>query len=212
VVIATDDVRIKDAVESFGGEAIMTSNAHPSGTDRVAEVAAMLPKYDVIVNLQGDEPEMDPQAVNLLIDIQQTTNAFMSTLCCEFSKEQYLNCQLPSCTKVVLGKAKSIANDLEVRQALYFSRSLIPYYRSNGQDLDEHNRYFLHIGMYAYSRESLAAYVKLAQGELEQIECLEQLRVLENGYQVLCGTVATSHVGIDTLDEYKKFVIRNQLR
>lgn len=208
VIVATDDTRIKKAVESFGGVAVLTSNQHPSGTDRVAEAAAMFPEYKIIVNLQGDEPEVDPAAVDLLIDIQMQTNAFMSTLCCEFAGDIYLNCQLPSCTKVVLGKKMEVEGHEGVHQALYFSRSLVPYYRANNQDLDEHNSYLLHMGIYAYSPESLAAYIKLKVGTLEKIECLEQLRVLENGHQIVCGKVKSSHVGIDTLDEYEKFVER----
>jgi 3-deoxy-manno-octulosonate cytidylyltransferase (CMP-KDO synthetase) len=207
VVVATDHQSIIDAVNSFGGEAVLTKDTHFAGTDRVAEAATMFPEYDIIINMQGDEPEIQPSMLNDLIEIQAQTNAFISTICCPFSGDWYNNCALPSTTKVVLGK-KIPSDTHDIRKAIYFSRALIPYYRGNNQDLSAGNNYFLHMGMYGFSQKSLAEYVKLAPSLLEKTESLEQLRAIENGYEIVCGIVESSAVGIDTPADYDAFVER----
>ncbi len=207
IIIATDDMRIKDVVQSFGGEAILTSSGHPTGTDRVAEVSALFPEYDIVVNLQGDEPEVDPKLIDTIIAIQKEQDSFMSTLCCPFDINNYQNCNSPSSVKVVLGQ-KIPSKEYNIKQALYFSRSLIPFYRANNQSLNCNNQYFMHIGIYAYSRASLAQFVKLPTGKLESIESLEQLRILEHSLTILCGIVTSAHVGIDTREDYDLFIKR----
>lgn len=207
VVIATDDQSIVEATTSFGGLAVLTKNTHLTGTDRIAEVASMFADYEIIINLQGDEPEVQPENINQLINIQNETNAFISTLCCLFQKDNYHSCALPSTTKVALGN-KLLNYKHEIRPALYFSRSLIPYYRINKQDLLSNNNYYLHLGIYGFSQQSLAQYIKLPAGNLENTESLEQLRALENGYQILCGIVSSASAGIDTPQDYQNFVNR----
>lgn len=205
VIVATDDLRIKQTVERFGGEAVLTSPTHPTGSDRIAEAARMYPEYEVIVNLQGDEPEINPKDIDMLIEIHSNNSAFMTTLCYEFNPKDHPGYTLPSCTKAVLGQHVSEAK-YKVQKALYFSRHLLPHYRSH-QDLDT-NTYNLHLGVYAYSQASLAKFINLSPGKLEQIESLEQLRVLEHGHEVLCAFVENAHAGIDTQEEYEEFVGR----
>jgi 3-deoxy-manno-octulosonate cytidylyltransferase (CMP-KDO synthetase) len=207
VIVATDHSSIIDAVHSFGGEAVLTKDSHFAGTDRVAEVAAMFPDYDIIINMQGDEPEIHYSMIDDLISIQEQTNAFISTICCPFGNDWYNNCILPSTTKVVLGE-KINSSTHDIRKAIYFSRALIPYYRGNNQDLSAGNTYYLHMGMYGFSQQSIAQYVQLSPSLLEKTESLEQLRALENGYEIVCGIVNSSAVGIDTPADYLAFIER----
>lgn len=207
VVVATDHISIVEAVESFGGIAVLTKDTHFAGSDRVAEVALMFPEYDIVINMQGDEPEIHPHMLDDLIEIQRQTNAFISTICCPFSGDWYNNCILPSTTKVVLGQTVPSSTH-NIKKAIYFSRALIPYYRGNNQDLTAGNSYYLHMGMYGFSQKSIAEYVKLAPSLLEKTESLEQLRAIENGYEIICGVVNSSAVGIDTPDDYVAFVER----
>jgi 3-deoxy-manno-octulosonate cytidylyltransferase (CMP-KDO synthetase) len=196
VLVATDDERIFRAVESFGGQAVMTRADHPSGTDRVAEVAAKL-DADVIVNLQGDEPQIEPAVLQLLPRLLQSDPAAdMATLAVPLqSVEAWRD---PNCVKVV-------AN--EQGRALYFSRSPIPFVRDGEPDFAHRPHQFLqHLGLYAYRRPFLLQLAQFAPSPLEQIEKLEQLRVLAHGRIIKVGIVAHASRGVDTPEDYRRFV------
>jgi 3-deoxy-manno-octulosonate cytidylyltransferase (CMP-KDO synthetase) len=196
VVVATDDTRIVAAVESFGGRVVMTRRDHPSGTDRVAEVVRQL-QGDLIVNLQGDEPLIEPSNLDLLIGLlERDTNADMATLACPItSHEQWHN---PNCVKVVCD---------ESGRALYFSRSPIPFVRDGKPDFAASPPRFLqHIGLYGYRRSFLLRYAETPPAELERLEKLEQLRALSLGCRIPVGLVARPTLGVDTYDDYRRFV------
>jgi 3-deoxy-manno-octulosonate cytidylyltransferase (CMP-KDO synthetase) len=207
VIIATDDQRIMSVVAGFGGIAMMTKDTHKSGTDRVAEVASRVPAFDVIVNVQGDEPEIEPAAINSLIQLQGKYQPFMSTLCCKFppDKTEGQGSPLdPTCNKVIMGQ--EIAKN--ARYAIYFSRSPIPYPSSTKGIMQYPENYYLHIGMYAYSPESVQKFSALPQGFLETTEGLEQLRIIEQGYPILVGIIDRVFPGVDTEEDYQAFVQR----
>lgn len=196
VVVATDDPRIVSAVESFGGQVVRTRRDHPSGTDRVAEVAGQL-DAELILNLQGDEPLIDPASLDLLFDLlRENPDAEMATLATPLhSLEQWHN---PNCVKVVCD-AKG--------RALYFSRSPIPYVRDGQPDFAlRPARFLLHLGLYAYRRPFLMRLAALPPEPLEQLEKLEQLRVLALGHPIQVGVVEQSGFGVDTYDDYERFV------
>lgn len=196
VVVATDDPRIVAAVESFGGQAVMTQRTHPSGTDRVAEVARGL-DADVIVNLQGDEPLIDPASLDLLANlVHHDRYVDMATLAVPLhSIEQWRN---PNCVKVVCSAQG---------RALYFSRSPIPFVRDGQPDFAAKPARFLqHLGLYAYRRDFLLALAQLPAEPLEQLEKLEQLRVLAMGRQIQVGIVEHCGQGVDTYDDYERFL------
>jgi 3-deoxy-manno-octulosonate cytidylyltransferase (CMP-KDO synthetase) len=196
VVVATDDTRIQKAVESFGGRAVLTRSDHPSGTDRVAEVARDL-DAGVIINLQGDEPLIDPATIDLLADLlERDGEADMATLAVPIaSVEQWRN---PNCVKVVCDDAG---------RALYFSRSPIPFVRDGQPDFRaESPRFLQHLGLYAYRRPFLLRLAGLPPAPLEQLEKLEQLRVLVLGCGIQVGVVRHASVGVDTTEDYERFV------
>lgn len=197
VIVATDDPRIVTAVESFGGTACMTRDDHPSGTDRIAEVARDL-DVDIVVNVQGDEPQIQPELLETLVDLLATRGkAPMATLASPCSDTAEV--LSPNVVKVVF--------DAEGR-ALYFSRSAIPFDRAAllaGEAIPCHN-YYKHIGVYAYRREALMALTRLPQTPLEKTESLEQLRAMENGWTILVGVVDYDGRGIDTPEDYEAFV------
>ena len=196
VVVATDDPRIVAAVESFGGRVVMTRRDHASGTDRVAEAARTL-DADVIVNLQGDEPLIDPAALDLLPQLLEgDPQADMATLAVPArSLEQWRD---PNCVKVVCDTAG---------RALYFSRSPIPFVRDGQPDLAAvPPRFLVHLGLYAYRRAFLFDLAGRAPEPLEQLEKLEQLRVLALGRCIKVGLVAHSATGVDTYEDYERFV------
>jgi 3-deoxy-manno-octulosonate cytidylyltransferase (CMP-KDO synthetase) len=196
VVIATDDPRIVAAVESFGGRVSLTRRDHPSGTDRVAEVASRL-DADVIVNLQGDEPLIDPAALDLLPELlERDPGADVATLAVPLtSRAQWLN---PNCVKVV--------RDGHGR-ALYFSRSPIPFVRGGEPDFAARPTQFLqHLGIYAYRRRFLFSLAALPPEPLEELEKLEQLRVLALGRRIHVGVVPHASIGVDTWEDYERFV------
>jgi 3-deoxy-manno-octulosonate cytidylyltransferase (CMP-KDO synthetase) len=196
VIVATDDARIAEAVRAFGGEAAMTRADHPSGTDRVAEVAATLPDARVIVNLQGDEPEVAGATLDRVVALlDDDPDAPMATLATPIRDESVYRDL--SCVKVVCSRAG---------RALYFSRSPIPCHRDG---LPSHPPLaHLHLGLYAYRRDFLLALATLPPSPLEQAEKLEQLRVLEAGYPIAVGIVDEPSIGIDTPDDYRRFVER----
>ncbi len=196
VVVATDDPRIVAAVESFGGRVVLTRRDHPSGTDRVAE-AARHTDADVIVNLQGDEPLIDPDSLDLLAGLlERNSSADMATLATPIrSAEQWHN---PHCVKVVCDAAGA---------ALYFSRSPIPHVRDGQPEFSSRPAVFLqHLGLYAYRRSFLQSLAALPPEPLEQLEKLEQLRVLSLGRSIHVGVVEQASIGVDTLEDYEQFV------
>jgi 3-deoxy-manno-octulosonate cytidylyltransferase (CMP-KDO synthetase) len=210
IVVATDDFRIFDAVKSFGGDVVMTREDHPSGTDRVAEVASRL-LVDVIVNLQGDEPMIEPTTLDLVAGLliggclaprgegdarseSSTNRPVMATLATPIrSIDQWRD---PNCVKVVC--------DNEGR-ALYFSRSPIPFARDSEPDFSS-GRFLQHLGLYAYRRDFLLKLATMPPAPIEQIEKLEQLRVLAHGHAIQVGVVPSAHRGVDTPADYQRFV------
>ena len=193
VVVATDDERIADAVRSFGGEVAMTRADHVSGTDRIAEVAGGL-DAEIIVNLQGDEPQFDPADLDLLIELMTAPNTPMATLAVPILDEAtYRN---PNVVKVVCDDAG---------RALYFSRSPIPMVRDGAPDFTS-GRFLQHLGVYAYRRDTLLTLARTPAHPLELAEKLEQLRALAIGIAIQVGVVPVGHCGIDTPDDYSKFV------
>jgi 3-deoxy-manno-octulosonate cytidylyltransferase (CMP-KDO synthetase) len=196
VVIATDDPRIQAAVQSFGGRVVMTRRDHVSGTDRVAEVARCF-DADVILNLQGDEPLVDPASLDLLVDLlQRDPESDMATLACPIASEEQW--RSPNCVKVVCDG---------VGRALYFSRSPVPFVRDGAPDFAARPpRFLLHLGLYAYRRRFLLSLATMPPEPLEELEKLEQLRVLSLGRRIHVGIVAGHGQGVDTRDDYERFV------
>ncbi|MGP1586072.1 MAG: 3-deoxy-manno-octulosonate cytidylyltransferase [Schwartzia sp. (in: firmicutes)] len=183
VVVATDDPRIAAAVEKEGGNVMMTSPDHPTGTDRLAEVAAAYPEMDLVINVQGDEPLIEPSLIDELAAVFEGAADFpMATVMTPMDDPEEQ--QDPSNVKVVTDKRG---------YALYFSRSLLPYPRSAGRAA-----VYKHIGIYAYRRDFLLRYANMAPTPLEEAESLEQLRALENGYPIRVIRTERSFVGVDT--------------
>lgn len=202
ILIATDDEEIACEARRFGARVVMTSPDCPSGTDRVAEVARAIPAAEIIVNLQGDEPEIDPTAVDRLAALlQDNSSASMATLATPIRSREAL--EDPACVKVVFDKAG---------RAMYFSRSPIPHPREWSEELltSTPATFFQHIGIYAYRRDLLLKFANLPMGRTEQIEKLEQLRILEQGETILIGEIAQPTRGIDTPADYAAFVERQK--
>jgi 3-deoxy-manno-octulosonate cytidylyltransferase (CMP-KDO synthetase) len=196
VVVATDDISIMQAVVSFGGKAAMTRQNHASGTDRVAEVARGL-DAEVIINLQGDEPLIEPATLDLLPRLlERDRECPVATLAAPIvSFEQW---QDPNCVKVVCDR---------MGRALYFSRSPIPHVRDGRPDFTGKNGQFLqHIGIYAYRRDFLLNLSQQPSEALEILEKLEQLRVLALGYRIAVGVISHAGRGVDTPEDYQRFV------
>lgn len=196
VIVATDDQRIFDAVEAFGGEAQMTRDDHPSGTDRLAEVAARI-DADLIVNVQGDEPLIDPEMIDAAIaPLLEDPAIVMGTLKTRLDDSgEYAN---PNVVKVVTDRDGF---------ALYFSRAAIPH----GRDLaagSVPDRVFKHIGLYVYRRDFLLRYPSLPETPLEQLEKLEQLRALEHGYRIRVVETDRQSIGVDTPEDVDKVLQR----
>ena len=188
VVVATDHRDSAEEVESFGGRVVMTAVNHPTGTDRLAEVAEQLTDYDIIVNVQGDEPFIDPNVIDRLAKMLiEHENLDMVTAAAPLKKEEY---QDASAVKVVVNQKG---------EALYFSRALIPYPRE-----DFAMPPLKHIGVYAYRRSFLLTYAKTEQTPLEKTESLEQLRALETGHKIGVIRIETEDIGIDTEEDLKK--------
>lgn len=197
VVVATDDQRIYDAVTDFGGEVVMTRDDHVSGTDRVAEAARLVDEADLVINLQGDEPEIAPESIDTLVDVMaRRPEAVMGTLGTPILDEA-IYCD-PACVKVVKDDGG---------YALYFSRSPIPFHR-DGKPAPGQPWGFLHMGIYAFRPRFLQQVATMPTADLEMAEKLEQLRVLENGHKIAIGIVAERCVGIDTPEDYARFVER----
>ncbi len=186
VIVATDDSRVYDAVKGFGGNAVMTREDHPNGTSRLAEVAEKYPDVDVIVNVQGDEPMIPPEVIDALAEaFVKEPDLKMATMKVLMDEADYDN---PAAVKVVTDKDG---------YALYFSRSLMPYPRNRNGFF----KVYKHVGIYAYTRDFLLQYAGMAPTPLEQVESLEQLRVLENGYRIKVLESDFKGVGVDTPED-----------
>ena len=185
VAVATDDARIAEAVEKFGGKAIMTSPDHPSGTDRIAEAARAFSGVETVINIQGDEPLIPTALVDELIDLMTSDRTIeMATVAVPADRTKMTENNV----KVVFGTSN---------QALYFSRSEIPFVRQGGVDPG----CYLHWGIYAYRKDILERFVQLPPGKLENSEKLEQLRALENGIGIKVITSVLTTIGVDTPED-----------
>ncbi|QNN44111.1 3-deoxy-manno-octulosonate cytidylyltransferase [Pedobacter roseus] len=194
VVVATDDVRIADEVKRFGGEFIFTSSDHQSGTDRCAEVIEALPGFDIVINIQGDEPFIEPAQIELLASCFTEEKVQLATLIKSIhNQESVYN---PNSPKVVI--------DVNGR-AMYFSRSPIPFIRNGEPGVwAEKHQFYKHIGIYGYRTESLKAITKLPPSSLEIAESLEQLRWIENGFYIQTKVTDLETVAIDTPEDLLK--------
>ncbi len=206
VTVATDDQRIFDAVKAFGGSVVMTSSAHETGSARIAEAAEKI-EADIIVNIQGDEPEIEPGHIDRLIKLQSKTEAFASTLACPFPAEATSGSgspEDPSAVKAILGP--KISDD--ACWARYFTRYQAVWPRDDAGLIVQPQDYHLHIGVYAFSKTSLMEFAAAPAGALERIERLEQLRILERGGKIAVGIIPRAAPGIDTPEDYEAFVGR----
>ncbi len=200
VYVATDDERIMEAVESFGGKAVMTSVDHRSGTDRCNEAYKKIGQpFDVVLNIQGDEPFINPEQIDILKACFTDSSVEIATLVKPFDKNTEHNVlKNPSTPKVVIS---------EKLEAIYFSRSIIPFLR----DAQEPNwaslhTFYKHIGIYGYRTDVLKQITQLLPGVLEQAESLEQLRWIENGYKIKVGITTFETIGIDTPEDLQKAI------
>lgn len=195
VVVATPDDVIAEATRGFGGEAILTSPDHPTGTDRIAEAAESL-GAELYVNVQGDEPLIDPETIRACAEALRSGDAQVASVYDDLEEE---GADDPNVVKVVLDRKGN---------ALYFSRSPIPYPRSGSRELHKH------IGIYGYSLEALRAFASLPPGELEQTESLEQLRFLENGWAIRMAKGRGTPLAVDTPEqlEHVRTIMENAIR
>ena len=185
VIVATDDQRVYDTVVAFGGQAMMTRPDHLTGTDRLAEVAATHTEIDVIINVQGDEPLIDANVIDALArEFKEDSSLQMGTVGCPLLEEEYNE---PSAVKVIVNR---------LGNAMYFSRSLIPYPRNAFVQPP-----LKHVGMYGYQRQFLLNYAKMEPTPAELTESLEQLRALENDYTIRVITTDQRFVGVDTPED-----------
>jgi 3-deoxy-manno-octulosonate cytidylyltransferase (CMP-KDO synthetase) len=196
VIIAADDEKIIAAAKSFGAACVLTSPKHSSGTDRITEALCGV-DVEVIVNVQADEPEIDPQNIDHLAELLMENPDYpMGTLAADFqNREQVAD---PNIVKVIVDCAG---------RAIYFSRAVIPFDREK-TGIGTVEQYLRHIGIYAYRKEFLLRFTSLPQTPLEKIERLEQLRAIENGFDILVGKVGHTNDGIDTPEQYAEFVKR----
>ncbi len=215
VIIAADDQKVVAAAETFGAECIMTSVEHKSGTDRIAEAVADL-DVDIVVNLQADEPEIDPGNIDYLARLLIDNPDYpMATLAADFQNVRQVADS--NIVKVIITRCvgdtsnERRATSDEIGRAIYFSRFPIPYDREETGVGDVQN-YLRHLGIYAYRKEFLLKITTLPQTPLEKIEKLEQLRAIENGYKILIGKVEHTCDGIDTPQQYAEFVKRYKKR
>ena len=191
VIIATDDKRIFDHVAGFQGMVVLTSVDHQSGTDRCAEVALLHPQYDVIINIQGDEPYIDPAQISTLVGCFKSSGTQIATLIKKVQTEQEL--LNPNSPKVIVNKSS---------EAIYFSRSPVPHVRGyEQQNWLQQYTYFKHIGIYGYRADILQQITKLPVSPLEKAESLEQLRWIENGYRIKVAETDVETYAIDTPED-----------
>lgn len=196
LAVATDDSRIYDTVTAAGYRAVMTRADHPSGTDRLAEAYAKIGgDYDVVVNVQGDEPFIRPEQINDIVEIfTKYPDTRLATLARPYPQDRnYEGLEDPNMVKLVMG---------DDGRALYFSRSVIPYLRGvDRKEWPARHQYYSHIGIYAYTPSALAEIVRIPRGSLEIAESLEQLRWLQNGYEVRVAVSDFPTIGIDTPED-----------
>ena len=194
VIVATDDRRIVDSLLPFGTRTVMTAASHQSGTDRIAEVASNL-NDEIIVNVQGDEPEIEPATIDALIERLESSSDDMATAATAFpAGDDPTN---PNLVKVAISSQG---------HAVYFSRLPVPYYRDAASAVAK--PYYLHLGIYAYRRNFLMEYASWPPTPLEQAEKLEQLRALEHGKSIYVLKIDRAVHGIDTVEQYEEFVRR----
>jgi 3-deoxy-manno-octulosonate cytidylyltransferase (CMP-KDO synthetase) len=202
VLVAADCEEIAAAVREFGGRVELTSPDCASGTDRVAEIARKLPDVDVLVNVQGDEPEISAAAIDLAVDLlERDASAVMSTLATPIrSREQLVD---PACVKVIFDQRG---------RAIYFSRAAIPFARNWDDALlgADPPHFYQHIGLYAYRRDFLLQLADLPRAGIERVENLEQLRVLDAGHSMQVGVIDEPPIGIDTPEDYRAFIARQR--
>lgn len=196
VVVATDDHQIYDAVTAFGGKVILTSDQHQSGTDRCAEVAEKMTGFDAIINIQGDEPLIDPNQINLVAACFDKPNTELATLVKIINqKEELFNINTP---KVILNKNG---------EAIYFSRQVIPNLKNiNPSDFLNHHTFYKHIGIYGYKTSTLKLIAQLPLSDLEKAEMLEQLRWIENGFKIKVAITNQESLAIDTPEDVLKIL------
>lgn len=200
VWVATDDSRIFETVKAFGGKAVMTSTDHRSGTDRIQEAYSKIGEdFDVVINVQGDEPFIQPEQIESLKECFDSKGVELATLVKPFKKEDGFDVLFnPNSPKVVINKKS---------EAIYFSRSIVPYIRDahHTEWLDKHI-FYKHIGMYAYRVDVLKEITQLPQSSLEKAESLEQLRWIENGYRIRVGYTDVETIGIDTPEDMERAI------
>lgn len=200
VWVATDDSRIFETVKAFGGKAVMTSTDHRSGTDRIQEAYSKIGEdFDVVINVQGDEPFIQPEQIESLKECFDSKDVELATLVKPFKKEDGFDVLFnPNSPKVVINKKS---------EAIYFSRSIVPYIRDahHTEWLDKHT-FYKHIGMYAYRVDVLKEITQLPQSSLEKAESLEQLRWIENGYRIRVGYTDVETIGIDTPEDMERAI------
>lgn len=200
VWVATDNTCIFDAVVAFGGKAVMTAAEHRSGTDRIQEAYTKIGEpSDVIINVQGDEPFIQPEQIDVLKNCFDSKDIELATLVKPFRKEDGFEALFnPNSPKVVINKNN---------EAIYFSRSIVPYIRDSHHTewLDKHV-FYKHIGMYAYRADVLREITQLPQSSLEKAESLEQLRWIENGFRIRVGYTDVETIGIDTPEDMERAV------
>jgi 3-deoxy-manno-octulosonate cytidylyltransferase (CMP-KDO synthetase) len=204
VVVATDDERILNHITSFGGRAVLTSDKHQSGTDRCAEVAEAFPDFDIFINIQGDEPFIDPKQIDLLCSCFENNTTELATLVKEIqTSEELIN---PNSPKVILNKNA---------EAIYFCRTAIPFLRNTDSSewINAHT-FYKHIGIYGYRKDALKAITQLEVSTLEKAEALEQLRWIENGYKIKVAITDIETQAIDTPEDLDKILstIQNPFR
>lgn len=203
VIVAVDDQELFDCVSSFGGKAVLTRVEHTSGSSRVAEVAELMDGFDLLVNVQGDEPELSGEAIDAAIScLANNSKAVMATLACPIRDEKQL--QDPAVVKVVFDAYGN---------ALYFSRSPIPHARDWSVELLKETPavFYQHIGLYVYRTQFLKQFSGLPASRREQVESLEQLRVLDAGLKIAVEVVEHYATGIDTPEDYRAFVNRMKI-
>lgn len=197
-LIATDDQHVVDALKPYDAPVVMTRNDHPSGTDRIAEVMGERTE-PVVVNVQGDEPLIDPATIDIAIEaLWNDPDAVMSTVCNPLSDPEHI--ANPNVVKTVWDKRG---------RALYFSRSPIPFIRDEADRAASHHCYWQHVGLYVYRRDFLMRYAQMEQTPLEQLEKLEQLRVLENGFSIAVAQTDYDCIGVDSPEDLER--VRNIL-
>jgi len=196
IVIATDDTRIIEEVQRFGGDYVLTRADHQSGTDRCAEVAAKITGFDVIINIQGDEPYIDPVQINLLSSCFEDPDVQLATLIKNIHDDDELF--NPNIPKVVINSSQ---------QAIYFSRQPIPFIRNEQEkNWAAAHQFYKHIGIYGYTIDALLQITSLQPSSLELAESLEQLRWIENGFKIQTKITALETIAVDTPEDLEKII------